>query len=135
MQDVIVSQFPSLSRSRRESSVSSLARFIAAATTSHHHHSPPTTYRSTLTFSTSDSFLLLLRSLLRNDGEEDGSHRLRSTATPQARLVLLLLYLADLQWRRHSAAFFPRLVRTNCTRPDLRCLKFRRVIGQLWSEG
>jgi len=30
----------------------------------------------------------------RRDGE-DGSHRLRSTATPQARLVLLLLYLAE----------------------------------------
>ena len=41
----------------------------------------------------------------RYDGEDGGSHRLRSTATPQARLVLLLLYLADLQWRGYSVIF------------------------------
>lgn len=53
-----------------------------------------------------DSYLFDVRLLFASpspplDGE-DGSHRLRSTTTPQARLVLLLLYLADLQWRRHA---------------------------------
>lgn len=51
---------------------------------------------------------------LRRDGE-DGSHRLRSTATPQARLVLLLLYLAGLQWRRYSG--FSRRFRSESAVP------------------